>query len=332
MSRVTNSDRTGAIPNIALPEPPLLRWVVPRVRKSDFLMRVMKSRVVYGPVTAAYGLIHVWSHNRLRMAEVRRRGTRVDIAIPISGGHTIELRLDLTTLSDFLMFRTIASGMLYEPEVTNYLQRNLALGNTFVDVGANSGYYTVLASRLVGSSGRVLAFEPNPFVLPRLRANIAQNRLSNVSVFEVALGDARRECTLDPRPGQDGEASVVNSRRRVDVRRPSNRRVAVQMRTLDDCADGAPVDIIKIDAEGAEPLILAGMKDVIRANSHRGLRIVMEWAGRFHNRDLSAFIFRSFYAMKLASDGTEQPIQGDLSDVRSGQTVNLLLSPRDSSH
>ena len=62
----------------------------------------------------------------------------------------------------------------YEPATVRYLASHLAAGDVFVDVGANSGYFTMIAAGLVGSSGRVVAFEPNPEVRGRLsRTSVA---------------------------------------------------------------------------------------------------------------------------------------------------------------
>lgn len=82
--------------------------------------------------------------------------------------------------------RTLAAG-LYEPSVARLFENILGEGMTMVDLGANIGYYTLLASRLVGRSGRVYAFEPDPENHQYLLRNIVANGCRNVTVVEKAV-------------------------------------------------------------------------------------------------------------------------------------------------
>ena len=75
-----------------------------------------------------------------------------------------------------------------EVRLARFLLRTLGAGGVFFDVGANLGYYSLLASRLVGDSGRVLAFEPAPHILPLLEANVGHRK--NVSIVRKALSAA----------------------------------------------------------------------------------------------------------------------------------------------
>lgn len=68
--------------------------------------------------------------------------------------------LDENSLMDLNVYKDYLKCGLYEMETSLYLLNNLTLGNTFVDIGANSGYYTLLASSLVGPTGLVFSFEP----------------------------------------------------------------------------------------------------------------------------------------------------------------------------
>jgi FkbM family methyltransferase len=141
----------------------------------------------------------------------------------------------------------------YEPELA-YLGKILSPGNLFIDVGANFGVYTLVASKLVGETGRVLAFEPTAHSFAILQQNLALNHSSNVRAFQVALAQTRGKAWLyhgwdpvgnslgkDPLWGSDGED--------------------VQTEALDNLLEenGANrVDVIKIDVEGAEELVLRG--------------------------------------------------------------------------
>jgi FkbM family methyltransferase len=143
----------------------------------------------------------------------------------------------------------------YEPELA-YLEKVLSPGKVFVDVGANFGVYTLVASQLAGAAGKVIAIEPTAQSFATLRQNIALNRFANVRAFQVALTQKRGKAWLyhgwdpvgnslgmDPLGGEEGEE--------------------VQTESLDDLLEENSidrVDAIKIDVEGAEELVLRGAR------------------------------------------------------------------------
>ncbi len=150
---------------------------------------------------------------------------------------------------------------VWEPNLTEFLIGNLRQGDVFIDVGANIGYFTLLASRLVGSAGKVIAIEASPGIFAKLRDNLERNRVTNVEAINVAASDRRRDGQSFPRVNSNiGATSIVpteGSRYECDV--PAS--------TLDSIL--APADVrnarfVKIDVEGAEGLVIAGMRDVLR--------------------------------------------------------------------
>lgn len=84
----------------------------------------------------------------------------------------------------------------WEREVIRFIRNNLAKGDLFIDVGAHIGFYTIMAGRMIGSSGRVIAIEPNPYTFGALTTNIRLNRLNNVTVLNVAASDKRGYAAL----------------------------------------------------------------------------------------------------------------------------------------
>src|SRR5688500_9658786 len=82
------------------------------------------------------------------------------------------------------------------PAETAALRASLPAGGTFVDVGANWGYFTLVAAHAVGASGRVVALEPDPRVHAELAANLARNGIRNVTALAVAASDRAGEATL----------------------------------------------------------------------------------------------------------------------------------------
>jgi len=134
-------------------------------------------------------------------------------------------------------------------------------GMTVLDIGANIGFMTLLAARLVGDTGSVTALEPVPGNVERIRGNAELNALSNVRVLEFAASD------------QDGPAQLYVSdysafSRLTSTSRPSSvvDVLDVKARTVDSLvADGtlAPPDLVKIDVEGAELAVISGMRETI---------------------------------------------------------------------
>lgn len=143
----------------------------------------------------------------------------------------------------------------WEMATTRVLACRVRPGMTAFDVGANLGYYTVLLAELVGASGRVHAAEPNPAVLSRLRRTVSLNgydgRVSlHASPFSATAGES---VVLHVPAGLPQNASLHGGGREGATTH------ALRTATLDDIAGDAPVDLVKIDAEGAERSIWKGM-------------------------------------------------------------------------
>jgi FkbM family methyltransferase len=142
----------------------------------------------------------------------------------------------------------------WEPEMTEEFKRLVRPGMTVLDVGANIGYHAVLASRLVGPQGRVLAFEPEPGNLALLRKNLAANGCANVEVFPCAVGAAAGTIELHLSAANMGSHSTAYA---PDA---AGRTVTVPLVRLDDAVKpGLEPDVVKMDIEGGEAAALDGM-------------------------------------------------------------------------
>jgi FkbM family methyltransferase len=152
---------------------------------------------------------------------------------------------------DFLMSR------VKEDATTEFIKSFVTPGMTFVDVGANVGYFTLLAASL---GARVIAYEPTPAVFARLQQNVALNGFDNVTLVNAAVADQPGTLALYQSP-DDPEANNLFG--------DGDHSVEVPAVTLDDemAERGVQkVDLLKIDAEGAEPLVLSGSVKLL-ANS-----------------------------------------------------------------
>jgi hypothetical protein len=104
-----------------------------------------------------------------------------------AGQLQLKMSLDEGRINEKAVLECLQNGVLYEPDVSHILGKVLREGDVVIDVGANIGFFTVLASLLVGPAGRVVAFEPEADNLARLRANLAHNVCKNVTVIEKAV-------------------------------------------------------------------------------------------------------------------------------------------------
>ncbi len=154
--------------------------------------------------------------------------------------------------ADLSVSREVLEGRGYEPEVTAVLESVLSEGMTFVDVGANIGIHTVLGSRLVGPSGRVFAVEPYSENCRMILMAMAANHLENITLLPVALDEHRGWSHLATNIGSN--ASLVSDEADQIAR---GYGTIVPSFRLDDLVEG-PIDVVKVDVEGAEGRAMAG--------------------------------------------------------------------------
>lgn len=91
----------------------------------------------------------------------------------------------------------VLSGILHEPTITKKIIKKLGPRTTFLDIGAATGYYTIIASKIIGESGEVISFEGDPKTFRRLSENIRLNNLRNVSLKNIYIGNNKEEQRLD---------------------------------------------------------------------------------------------------------------------------------------
>jgi FkbM family methyltransferase len=164
--------------------------------------------------------------------------------------------------------REVCLTGLYEPPVTRVFQHHLPAGGTAVDLGANWGYFSLLAAASAGPGGTVLALEPDPRQFEALSGNVALNGFRQVSPLQVAA--SAREGRVSLVGYDEGDTNRGVSR----IAGPSapGRRFDVRSTSVDLLTAATPrVDIVKIDVEGAEDAVLDGMRDGLSARRYRAL-------------------------------------------------------------
>lgn len=155
----------------------------------------------------------------------------------------------------------LSRGTEWEAAQGRLIESLLAEGKVFVDVGAHIGLYALRAARRVGAAGRVFAFEPAPENFRALQFNVAQNGFGNVTAERFAVGRRTGRAAFTLSEEDSASHSLAGSLH-------AGRRIEVGLVSLDEYFESyhGPVDVVKLDAEGAESEILDGMPQTLAAN------------------------------------------------------------------
>jgi FkbM family methyltransferase len=184
----------------------------------------------------------------------------------------------LVDTTDLLLTPWLLVDGIWEPEVTDFFQRTIEPGQVVVDVGANVGYFTMLAAHLTTHTGHVYAFEAQPDTYRLLVKGILANWMEPyVTAEQLAVYEDSRDLELFVRRRFAGNSSIVRSRPNVEVE-DSVDAVRVSATSLDDYFSGLDtrIDFVKVDVEGAELHVFRGMHKILEANPD--LTVMCEWS------------------------------------------------------
>jgi len=206
------------------------------------------------------GKVFIWKKIVMRRLIWRR----LTLAATSVFGARFEVRFPDMVQTYLYFFR------VWEPVISKYLLDRLSDGDIFIDVGANVGYYTLLASSRVGANGRVFAIEAASSTYAKLRQNLLQNHAGNVSTFHLAVSDT---------PGQvavwlnQEDSSGTTTLSHVGGRRKALTIVeTVEAKPLQQIVDAEIIRkarFIKIDVEGAEWAVVKSLAELLKTVSPR---------------------------------------------------------------
>lgn len=197
--------------------------------------------------------------------------SRQEFSFALTGPHgtnRLTLLLDPAFMSQRLILNELASGRLYEAETSNFIGSLLQPGDTFIDIGAHVGYFSMLASALVGPTGTVYAFEPDATNYAHLLEHIEVNEALHVRPMHLAVGAKPAIAEFFVNQDNDGGHALwevgrhpFNERSR---QAPVTRKVCVtSLDHLFATTDLSRLRAIKMDAEGAEFAILVGARGLL---------------------------------------------------------------------
>lgn len=182
-----------------------------------------------------------------------------------------QLHMQVHSDVDLHISRSIREQGIWEPYETALICATLNPGDCFLDVGANIGYFTVLAAACVGERGRVFAFEPEPRNFALLQANLALNQLAGqVTAVQAALSNSDGSAQLHLHPENLGDHQLYAS---------GARRTAISVATFSGAnffaGQAALPDLVKIDTQGTEQAVVEGLLPVLQKRG-AGLRMLVE--------------------------------------------------------
>jgi len=128
-------------------------------------------------------------------------------------------------------------------------------GQVFLDIGSNNGYYTPLASDLVGKTGKVISVEPDKSAFSRLLNNIRANKLENVFAFNFALSDFTGTANLYlDNETEDGQGSLMDSIEKINVEE-------VEVKNFNEVLWEEKIDMINMEVDGSKISLLKSFKN-----------------------------------------------------------------------
>ncbi|MDP3941909.1 MAG: FkbM family methyltransferase [bacterium] len=157
----------------------------------------------------------------------------------------------------------------WEEYETELFKKNIKKGDIILDIGAHIGYYTLIAARIVGSNGRVYAFEPDPKNFSLLKKNVEENRYKNVVLINKAVSDTDGDLKLFLASKNTGDHRIYKPKER-------RKSVKIQSITLDNFfKNNYRVDLIKLDIQGSEVRAIKGGQKIIKLN--KNIKILTEF-------------------------------------------------------
>jgi FkbM family methyltransferase len=269
---------------------------------------------------------------RLRLGRgLRRIVPRFDLLQTLNKAVGRSTKLEIMGKTLYADLDLGAAGGLFEDgkwelDEIGFVQRFLKEGMIFADLGANIGYYTIVASEKVGTTGKVFAFEPDRRNFALLRKNIKQNGCRNVVPVQKTVTSQSGSLRLYLSKSNLGAHRVFASES--EVAGPSRRIESVSLDQF--FPNGSRVDFLKMDIEGAEYSALLGMKRVLTDNPH--IVILTEFSPYLLRQSGVAPLsflheIRGFGFSIFALDGqTTREVSDDMIMHMPGNMMNLICS------
>jgi len=243
-------------------------------------------------------------------------------SVPLLGNFEFHVH----TLTDQYISRNLLHEKIWEPFETKIFCRLCMDGDFVVDLGANIGWYSVIASQLVGATGRVFSFEPDSTNLELLRRNaLASGHADRIEIHGVALADHETESALFLSPTNLGDHRLFSDG-------TIRNTIAVTVRTLDGVFADSPhwPTLVKSDTQGSEARIVRGASKLL-AGGWRPILILEFWPFGLSNSGddpLALFGILASFGYDIYELTEENPRLIGLSEDRLRVRLTSDLSPQ----
>ena len=274
-------------------------------------------------------IIHNKIINSLEAIKKQKKISNLTISNPIISKTTLDEHTIFLNPNDKVCIETYADVDSYDPGSTAILKKLLKKDMNVINIGANIGYFTLLAAREVGPQGKIFAFEPFPKTVELLQKNVDVNGYSNVDVVPMAVSDKTGTAKLSV--GGSSLHNVISSRIITEMS-----LITVPQTSVDDFMSQKELSInfVVIDAEGSEPFILNGMAKTIEKNLNMVIMIeynpfTLELAGstieNFMNV-IANYGFMMYLINEVTLKITPITMESLKQDIKYPNVANLLLS------
>jgi FkbM family methyltransferase len=220
------------------------RAAVLLARAARFYVAHMPIKTCKASIVRGDSVLRICDWHRVVTTVTTRVGTRHKIEFP-----------------DLIQKRIFYFGF-WEPAITSFIRHRLSPGDIFIDVGANIGYYTCLASTLVGATGKVHAIEALPSIYEALVESVSINHAKNVRTYNCAVYDREGTVRLFHGPATNiGMTTSYEGKARGAGMVEATEVKAMPLFQIVDHAELYDAKLVKIDVEGAEWFVLNGLRD-----------------------------------------------------------------------
>jgi len=206
-------------------------------------------------------------------------------------------------------------------------KKHVKEGDNVIDIGANIGYFTLMLAKLVGPTGKVFAFEPDPRNISLLKKNIETNNYQNVVVVPKAVSNVNQKCTLFTSQATFGQNRIYEPKKT-----KNQEYVPIESETIsldnffktDETMKN--ISFVKIDVEGAEKFVLEGMENILDLN--KNIKIFSEIdldrlddAGSSYTEMIELLEEKEF-TIFLVNDTNDEIVKGNIKSI--GKTLKEI--------
>ena len=196
----------------------------------------------------------------------------------------------------------------YEEGTMDLMKKEIKSGMNVFDLGANIGMFTLLSSKLVGESGHVFSFEPDPYLFNVLKENLILNNVNNVSIYQIAVSNTVGVEKFSMNLEQDGD-------NRLNSNTMNENYVEVKTTTIDDFCEKneLKINFLEMDIQGSEAKVFQGMKQTLKKSPN--IKIITEFypsairdTGSSPEDYLSSLENHGLIIREIRNDKTLQPV------------------------